>query len=489
VLARANPLLPHFTRTTAFRLMAAYVAVFVTVAAVIAGVILWQTNQLLIRQIFATLRTEAESVQDAVRQRGPAAAPDIIAERSRLSEGGLYFLADPQGHKLAGNLNRWPPELRDQSGGLFRYAATTGEQSRERVAIGIPVALERGQRLLVARDVEEQRQFIGRVRSLFLAGFGLLVLLGLGGGLAASRLILRRIAKITTTARSIMRGDLSRRIATSGTGDELDELSRNLNAMLDRIEQLMAGLKEVSDNIAHDLKTPLNRLRNRAEAALREARSAEDYQEGLERTIDEADEIIKTFNALLLIARLEAGAVDESKEIFDLTALVRDLVELYEPHAEENRRKLAFEAEQGEILVRANRQLIGQAVANLLDNAIKYGGPAPDSPNGGSASDIEVRLSRTEGGVEIVVADHGPGIPALDRERALKRFVRLEASRTRPGTGLGLSLVAAVARLHEGQVKLEDNKPGLRVVLSLPIPAMLERPETKVAVSQTRIAQ
>ena len=488
MLARANPLLPHFTRTTAFRLMAAYVAVFVTVAAVIAGVIIWQTNELLIRQVFATLRTEAENLQVAIGQRGQAAAADTIAERSRSAAGGLYFLADSRGRKLAGNLNRWPPELPGQSGGLFRYVPATGEKQHERVAIGIPVALDGGQRLLVARDVEEQRQFITRVRTLFLAGSGLLVLLGLAGGLVASRLILRRIAEITTTAQSIMRGDLSRRIATSGAGDELDELSRNLNAMLDRIEQLMAGLREVSDNIAHDLKTPLNRLRNRAEAALRDAHSAEDYQEGLERTIDEADEIIKTFNALLLIARLEAGAVDESKEIFDLAALVRDLIELYEPHAEENQRRLAFEAE-GEILVRANRQLIGRAVSNLLDNAIKYGGPAPGAPDGTSARDIEVRLSRTDGGVEVVVADRGRGIPALDRERALKRFVRLEASRTRPGTGLGLSLVAAVARLHEGQVKLEDNKPGLRVVISWPIPAMLEEPDTRKAASPARIAR
>lgn len=453
--------------------MAAYVAVFVTVAAAIAGVIVWQTNELLIRQVIATLSAEAEELRDLVRQRGSAAAAEVIAERSRLTQTSLYFLADAQGRKVAGNLNRWPPELHEGTGGLFRYAAQVGNEARERVAIGMPIALAGGQRLLVARDVEEQRQFIERVRTLFLASFGLLVALGLAGGLLASRLILKRIAEITATSESIMRGDLSRRIASRGTGDELDELSRNLNAMLDRIEQLMASLREVSDNIAHDLKTPLNRLRNRAEAALRESRSASEYRAGLERTIEEADEIIKTFNALLLIARLEAGAVDESKEVFDLTAFIRDLVELYEPHAEESQRRLTFHA-NGPIPVRANRQLIGQAVANLLDNAIKYGGPSREDANGVSAGDIEVALRKTDTGVEVVVADHGPGIPALDRERALKRFVRLEASRTRPGTGLGLSLVAAVARLHEGQVRLEDNHPGLRVVLSWPVPRDLK---------------
>lgn len=467
--------------------MAAYVAVFVTVAAVVAGAIVWQTNELLIRQVFATLSAEADGLRELARQRGNAAVAEAVAERSRAARPSLYFLADAQGRKLAGNLSRWPLELRDGAGGLFRYVAAGGGEADERVAIGVPVGLQGGQRLLVARDVEEQREFIARVRMLFLAGFGLLVVLGLAGGLVASRLILGRIAEISATSESIVTGDLTRRIVTSGSGDELDDLSRNLNAMLDRIEQLMAGLREVSDNIAHDLKTPLNRLRNRAEAALREARSTEDYQEGLERTIDEADDIIRTFNALLLIARLEAGAVDESKEVFDLTALVSDLVELYEPHAEESHRHLAFEAD-GRFLVRANRQLIGQAVANLLDNAIKYGGPGSGTANGAAAGDIEVALSRTGTGVEVVVADHGPGIPELDRERALRRFVRLEASRTRPGTGLGLSLVAAVARLHEGKVRLEDNHPGLRVVLSWPVPAVLNAPEDQTPAVRARVA-
>ena len=485
MLAKANSLLPAFTRTTAFRLMATYVAVFVTVAAVIAGVILWQTNELLIRQVFATLSAEAEGLRELALQRGPEAAARTVAERSNDSKTNLYFLTDAQGRRIAGNLNRWPPELREGKGGLFHYAVASDAGTVEHLAIGLPVALPGGQRLLVARDVEETRQFIERVRLLFIGGFGLLVVIGLAGGLLASRAILRRITQMTATSESIMSGDLSQRISTTGSGDELDELARNLNAMLDRIEHLMAGLREVSDNIAHDLKTPLNRLRNRAEAVLREARTIEDYQEGLERTIEQADEIIRTFNALLLIARLEAGAVDESKEVFDLTALVGDLVELYGPHAEESDRQLTFDA-PGEILVLANRQLIGQAIANLIDNALKYGEPAPGSANGSGVRDIEVALRRTGSGVEVIVADHGPGIPQGDRERALKRFVRLEASRTRPGSGLGLSLVAAVARLHDGQVRLEDNEPGLRVVLSWPVPAGLETSNSRMPAGEAR---
>lgn len=447
--------------------MAAYVAVFVTVAAVIAGALIWQTNQLLIRQVFATISAEADGLRALAQLKSPEAIAEVVAERSRATQAQLYFLTDAQGNKVAGNLSRWPPELREEVGGLFRYSGDSGAETPERIAIGMSVTLGDGRRLLIARDVEEQRRFLERVRLLFVAGFGLLVIIGLFGGLAASRLILRRIAGISATVESIMSGDLARRVNSSGTGDELDDLARNLNAMLDRIEQLMAGLREISDNIAHDLKTPLNRLRNRAEAVLRDARTAGDYREGLGRTIEEADEIIKTFNALLLIARLEAGAVDESMEAFDLTALVRDVVELYEPHAEENRRKLTFIA-HGEFDVRANRQLVGQAVANLLDNAIKYGGPSFEQKKC-SGTEIEVALTHAGDHVEVAIADHGPGIPDLDRERALKRFVRLEESRTQPGTGLGLSLVAAVVRLHKGSVRLEDNRPGLRVVLTLPV--------------------
>jgi signal transduction histidine kinase len=237
--------------------------------------------------------------------------------------------------------------------------------------------------------------------------------------------------------------------------------------MLARIEQLMAGLREVSDNIAHDLKTPLNRLRNRVEAALREPYGEAPYREALERTIEEADGLIKTFNALLSIARLEAGAGGDHKETLDVAALVRDVAELYEPVAEE--RGLMLRAEVvAPIFTLADRQLLGQAIANLIDNAIKYG--APERGDGGNGARPEVNVTAEAKGAmaEIAVTDRGPGVPAAERGRVLDRFVRLEASRSEPGSGLGLSLVAAVARLHGGTVRLEDNQPGLRVILSLP---------------------
>ncbi len=451
--------------------MAAYVALFVTLAALIAGILVWQTNEALTRQLLQTIETEANGLQAVARLQGPDAVAKEVSQRSKASDLQLYFLADRQGRKIAGNLSRWPPELSSDRGGLFRYARGDGLDATERMAVGIPVNLGQ-QQLLVSRDVEEQIGFIDRVRTIFLVGFGLLGLVGLAGGIIASRHILKRLAGITATSESIMAGDLSRRIDVAGTGDEFDDLGRNLNAMLDRIEQLMTGLREVSDNIAHDLKTPLTRLRNRAEAALRDGRNAEDYRDGLQKTIEEADGIIKTFSAMLLIARLEAGAIEETLEAFDVSELVSDVVELYEPAAEEAGRFIRLSADAA-VPVKANRQLIGQAVANLIDNALKYGVAEPCSRRPAQAADIEVAVTQHNGQVEIAVADHGPGIPEVDRERVLKRFVRLEASRTRSGTGLGLSLVAAVARLHRGQVSLEDNRPGLRVVLSWPRSTML----------------
>ncbi|MFA7307125.1 MAG: ATP-binding protein [Hyphomicrobium sp.] len=448
--------------TTAFGLSAAAVAFFLLAAAFVVGFLFWQTNNLLTNQVLGVLTAEARIMASEMKVGGRAKLAETVGAMSRLQGTGLYYLSDDNGVKIAGNLNRIPPELVENAhGGVFSYQpAGEAANAAAHLAVAIPVDLGPEVRLIVGRDIEDQRAFADSIRVAFLLGFGVLSVAGLLGGLAVSRLILNRMDAITATSRSIIDGDLTRRIPTSGGGGELDKLAGNLNEMLDRIEGLMSGLREVSDNIAHDLKTPINRLRNSAEAALRDPRGAEAYREGLERTIEKSDELIKTFNALLLIARLEAGPLEDSVETFDLGRFVEDVTELYMPAAEEAGFALSIEAEK-DVCVRANRQLIGQAVANLIDNAIKY------SRAGEPGSAVTVRAYRQDGRPAFSVGDHGPGIAADDRGRALKRFVRLEASRTQPGTGLGLSLVAAVARLHHGEVRLEDNQPGLKVIVVL----------------------
>lgn len=456
--------------TQAFRLAAASAAGFLVASALIVGALFWQTNTLLTDHVVEQLREEAAELQREAAAADAAALAAIVQARSRPAATSLYFLADAQGTRLAGNLRRLPAEIAaSPTGGVFRFERDGDAPGAQHLGVAIPVAVGPTLRLVVGRDIEEQLSLAARIKRTFLWGFGALALAAVVAGLAVGRSVLRRIETINATTRSIMAGDLSRRIPVRGSGDELDELSGSLNGMLDRIEQLMDGLREVSDNIAHDLKTPLNRLRNGAEAALRDAGGADAYREGLEATIEKADDLIKTFNALLLIARLEAGVVEESAEEFDLGRMVHDVAELYEPVAEEAGLALAIAVEDG-IRLRANRQLVGQAVANLADNAIKYSmRTVPAGAALAGPAEVAVTVSARDGRAEISVADRGPGIDAKDRERALRRFVRLEKSRTQPGTGLGLSLVAAVARLHDGTIRLEDNEPGLRVVLTLPL--------------------
>lgn len=456
------------TTTTSFRLMCLLVSMVVATGAVVLWLLFSETNDVLSRRLVETMTVEAEGLADIKRLAGTPAFLQAIEKRAQdpLRSGRLYFVAGADGHKLAGNLDRWPPDLATKtSGGVFHYTAASGSD-RARLAAGVELSLSDSElKLLVARDLDDQRTFADHVRWLFIAGFGALALTCVTAGLMTSRMVLNRIADIVRTSDAIMSGDLSGRIPVSGSGDELDRLSGNLNAMLDRIEKLVASLREVSDNIAHDLKTPLTRLRSRAEAAMRDAGSPGDLKDALGHVIEEADELIKTFNALLLIARLEAGALERTAELFDVGDVARDVAELYAPVCEEAGLHLTCDAPQG-IRVRANRQLVSQALANLVDNAIKYGRPA-----NGSAAAIDVSVSLAGNTVLLAVSDHGRGIPEADRERVLKRFVRLDASRSQPGTGLGLSLVAAVARMHGGRLRLEDNAPGLRMVLELPCPS------------------
>lgn len=453
-------------RTTTFRLSLTYLALFSAAAVVAIVYLYWNTTVLLTRQLNQTIDAELKGLAEQYRAGGLDQLVRIVAERSRTPGNSLYLVADADGKQLAGNLSAVSPQLWDSLGPVeFFYTRPAPGGVERRLAFANVFRLPGKHRLIVGRDIEDRRELARLIRTTMLWGLGVMALVGIGGGYWVSRRLLARIDNLSATTGTIMEGDLSGRLPISGSGDELDRLAQNLNRMLARIEQLMAGLREVSDNIAHDLKTPLNRLRNRVEEALREPNEAGVHRETLERTIEEADDLIKTFNALLSIARLEAGAGGD-RDTLDLTELVCDVAELYEPVAEE--RGIAFKANVAEpIVVRGDRQLLGQAIANLIDNALKYGALSAQAGNG-YAPEVNVRAERHGEVAEIVVTDRGPGVPAAERERVLGRFVRLEESRSEPGSGLGLSLVAAVARLHGGSLRLEDNEPGLRVVLALP---------------------
>jgi signal transduction histidine kinase len=455
-------------RTTTFRLSLSYLALFSAAAAVAVFFIYWNTTVLLSRQLNQTIEAELTGLAEQYRAGGLDQLVRIVAERSETPGNSLYLVADKDGKQLAGNLSAVSPQLWESVGPVeFVYSRPASGGVERRLAFANVFRLPGGYRLIVGRDIEDRRELSRLILNTMLWGLGAMALVGIGGGYWVSRKLLTRIDGLAATTRTIMAGDLAGRLPVSGSGDELDRLSQSVNLMLARIEQLMAGLREVSDNIAHDLKTPLNRLRNRVEEALREPQDETAYRDVLERTIEEADGLIKTFNALLSIARLEAGAGGENRDTLDMAALVQDVAELYEPVAEE--RGIALKAQAADpIIIHGDRQLLGQALANLIDNALKYGAPSAGAGNG-YAPEVDVQADARGGVARIVVSDRGPGVPDTERDRVLSRFVRLEESRSEPGSGLGLSLVAAVARLHGGKLRLEDNEPGLRVVLSLPM--------------------
>jgi signal transduction histidine kinase len=454
-------------RTTAFQLTLVYLLIFVVFAVSLLGYFALNTRRLITEQITRTVTAEVGRLREQYAEAGIRGLVLIIDLRSRRPGSNLYLVTTPSGEALAGNVAALAPGALDHPGWIeTSYRRIEQQEEAEHRALVQVVELPGGFRLLVGRDLEERERIYSIIANAGRWSFALVVVLGLAGGFFVSRRVLKRIDAMTETAQTIMAGDLAGRLPIAGTGDELDRLAGNLNVMLERIEALMGGLKEVTDNIAHDLKTPLTRLRNRCEQALRIATSDAEYRVALESTIAESDELIRTFDALLMIARAESGQARDNMTEFDAAEIVRDVGELYEPLAEQKGLVLEVEAPEA-AKVCGNRELVSQALANLIDNAIKYAGPEATKANGAPA---EILLKAGVEGDRIVltVADRGPGIADTDRSRVVERFVRLEQSRSQPGSGLGLSLASAVARLHGGELKLEDNQPGLRSVIALP---------------------
>jgi signal transduction histidine kinase len=457
----------HVFRTTTFKLTLVYLSVFAVAVLFMLAYFAWNTDRLITEQIEETVDAEITGLTEQYRLSGIRRLVLVIQGRAQRPGSNLYLVTTFTGEALAGNVASLTPGVLDRTGWVeTAYRRLDEGEGAEHRALARVEQLPGGFRLLVGRDLDEREHLLDIVFSALRWLIGLLVVLGLAGGLFVTRRVLRRVDAMTGTTQTIMAGDLGGRLPIAGTGDEIDRLAGNLNAMLDRIEVLMRGLKEVSDNIAHDLKTPLTRLRNRAEEALRSAKGEADYREALEATIDESDGLIRTFDALLMIARAESGQGREDMSDVDAAEIVRGVADLYEPVADDRGLGIAIDA-PAPVKVRGNRELISQALANLVDNAIKYAEPGPPSANG-APGPIEI-TARGEGDrILLAVADHGPGIPPADRGRVVDRFVRLEHSRSQPGSGLGLSLASAVAHLHGGELRLEDNQPGLRVVIALP---------------------
>jgi signal transduction histidine kinase len=450
-------------RSSTFGLVALYMALMSASVLVLFAYIYWATAGYMARQTDLTIEAEIRSLAEHYQQWGLAGLTAVINERIEQAPAGagVYLLTDRERAPLAGNLRGWPNTQHADGGWMsFRLRGEgfrgSGERSGEHLARARSFVLLGGLRLLVGRDVRE----LEAMRELILhaLGWGLAITLALAaaGGIMMSATVVRRIEAINQVSREIMDGDLGRRIPTRGSDDDFDQLADNLNRMLDRITGLMQSVRQVSDSIAHDLRTPLTRLRSRLELARsREQGIPDEMHASIEQAIEEADALLATFNALLRIARIEAGSQRTRFAEVDLNGVLGDVAELYEPVAAE--RGHAFEVEmRGQVRVEGDRDLLFQALVNLVDNAIKY------TPPGGR---IRLTLQTHDDGAELAVADSGPGIPPELRSKVFERFFRLEPSRTTPGSGLGLSLVKAVADLHRAEIRLEDNRPGLRVIL------------------------
>jgi signal transduction histidine kinase len=459
-------------RTTAFRLTLVYLFLFALFAASLVGYFAWNTRRLINEQIATTVNAETAEINGIYTHRGLQGVALTVANRALRPGANLYLVTTPEGVAVAGNVGSLAPGVMGSIGwSETAYRRLDEQDTAHHRALVRVTELTNGFRLLVGRDLDERRRLFGIVAKAAQWSLLVVIVLGIGGGIFVARRVLQRIDAMTGTTRRIMAGDLSGRLPVGRSGDELDRLAENLNAMLERIEALMMGLKEVSDNIAHDLKTPLTRMRNRAEEALASSGSEAEYRAALERTIEESDGLIRTFNALLMIARAESGQARGNMDDFDAADVAKGIHELYEPLAEDDGMTLRVKTAAARL--HGNRELISQALANLVENAIKYGKPSAvvqplDPVAAARTREILIEARREGDHVLFSVTDHGPGIPEADRKHAVERFVRLEASRTLPGSGLGLSLASAVATLHGGALRLGDSHPGLTATLVIP---------------------
>ena len=436
-----------------------YALLLAASAAALAMFLWWSTAGLLDRQTEAAIRSDAQGLSERWEEGGLPALILTIEERiaGNVDDDAIYLLTDSMMRPLAGNLQRWPPIVREANAWDEIRVQRAGITS---LAMVSSFNLPGGNHLLVGRDVQVRAQLRALLTDALLWALLIVAAMAAAGALLVRSLLRRTLANVTATATAIAAGDFAQRVRLSGRGDEFDQLAEVINDMLDRIGRLMDGVRQVSNSIAHDLRTPITRARTRLEDASLHADTPEAMRAAIDRAITDLDGIAAVFQALMRISEIEAGSRRSAFAPLDLAPLLADVVELYDVVAEEKEVSLSLEAPE-HLPAYGDRELIQQAIANLVDNAVKF------SPAGAV---VRLRAANEPDGVEITVSDQGPGIPAADRQRATERFFRGEAARSTPGAGLGLATVQAVAQLHGGVLRLEESQPGLAAILVLPRP-------------------
>jgi signal transduction histidine kinase len=444
-------------RSAGVRFAIIYATVFGLSAFLLAVALWYSTLGLLQRQVQNAIHTDAQTLEEHYEIGGLTSLESAIHDRltSSSDPDGIYLLVDSNGNILIGNLDQWPVGLSEEN---VWYELPVRRQGVSSIALLKVTPLPDGMKLLVGRDVRARLQLRNVLRAGLIWAVSLMIALGILGAVLIRSLFQRTIRNISITTMAIARGDISRRVAVTGLGDEFDELALTINEMLERISRLMDGVRQVSNAIAHDLRTPVTRARARLEDAALHASTKEEMEAAIDRAIQDLDGIVAVFQALLRISEIEAGSRRAAFAPFDLAPVLADIDELYSAVAEEKGLSL-HTAIQQPLPVVGDRELIQQAVVNLLDNALKFSGPE---------TQVSLTARLADDVVQITVADRGPGIAEKDRSRATERFFRAEAARNTAGSGLGLALVAAVTQLHNGTLSLQDNEPGLRAVICLP---------------------
>jgi len=453
--------------TTAIRLSLKYSLIYIFIFGVIFLFLYWFINSFVQAQIKASLTQESKKIESIYRAKGIGAIKKYITTHRQYSgeDHRFYLLIDKNGKPQAGNLKKWPSEVETDE-------SITNVWIPEKEIVGsikdgdgywpvIAINFKNGYRMLIAqgtKGTEDLRETMFAIMALI---FGIIVVLIIVLGFSLGKNVLWHIENINKTYNAIMNGDLSIRIKTSSKDDEFDMIANQINKMLDKIEQLVTEAKQITNNIAHDLRKPLNRLRNRLEISIID-KNRHDCNKILEKTVADIDDIIKTFNAILEIAQAESAAAKKAWSNVNISGITSEVAELYRPLAEDKSIELNVNIAE-EITIEGNSRLITQSIGNILDNAIKY------TPKNGT---IDVCLKESEKSIEISVSDSGPGVSSKDYKRITKRFVRLDSSRHTPGNGLGLSLVEAAAKLHDADLVFADNRPGLSVRLIFKKPSI-----------------